>query len=136
MSTVTRIVQFEATVPAGTAAANPLVTQCQLGPGTVEWVEIQVPPGPRGQMGLYVASSLQQIIPYRVGATPIWLTVDGAMLRYDLDGLPDSGDFQVVAYNTGNYPHTWWARFGVNDELGGPAPDASTAAPDLSVLNS
>lgn len=111
---VDQVQSFAVTVPAGTAQANPLIVPTRLLDGfDVEWVELRWPPGPRGQVGLYVASSGTQILPFRTGATPNWLIEDGQLVRYDVDTGIDSGDWSVVAYNVGNYPHTVFVRFGI-----------------------
>lgn len=112
---VVLVQQFAVVVPASTPVANPQVTQAQL-PGiyVVEWIELKVPPGPRGEVGFYIASSLTQIVPFRTGATANWLILDNDEIHWDMTDQPDSGDWQIVAYNTGNYDHTLWVRFGLN----------------------
>ena len=127
MAAVVQVQQFTITVPAGTTVAAPQTTQTQLGDGwRVEWLEVRMPPGPRGQVGLYVASSGQQVIPFTTGTAHQWLVLDGEKERFEVTGQPNSGDWQVVAYNTGNFPHTFWVRFGVNL-----VPDTRTLAPVL-----
>lgn len=120
---VARVLQFAITVPAGTALAVPLVTPCQLDATVLEWVEVRMPPGPAGFVGFWVSSSGQQVLPFTVGSTPDPLVLDGEVVHWDLDAMPDSGDFSVSAYNTGRYPHTIYVRFGVNDTV-----DANAAA--------
>lgn len=133
---VSKVLQFTCVVTAGTDDTAPIVFQCQLGSSVLEWVEIQVPRGPNGQMGFYVASSGQQVIPYIVGAATEWIVSSDRILHLDLVDFPDSGDYQLVAYNTGTSDHTIQIAFGINQV---DAPDtgqvsAQTASAQLSTL--
>jgi hypothetical protein len=87
----------------------------------VQWVELEIPPGPAGNLGLYVASSGVQIIPQAQTGTPMWLVLDNRTVHWDVTNLPDSGDFQIVAYNTDLNNHTYWVRFGLT-EIVAPVP--------------
>ena len=109
-----QIQQFVCTVPAGTPEATPVTIEMQLGIFEVSWVEILVPPGPSGQVGFYLASSNTQTIPWWNGLTNSWIVADNELLRYDLSDQPDSGDWQFVAYNQGNFPHSIYVRFGLD----------------------
>lgn len=114
MAAVERIPQFDLTVPAGTPVVNPAKFSTVVDPGfNLEWVEFEVPPGARGQVGFYLASSGVQVFPHRVGVTPRWVRMDGVMPRYDVDYKITSGDWSIVAYNTGLNPHLIVVRFGL-----------------------
>jgi hypothetical protein len=109
-----QVQQFAATVPAATTKTAPQITQMQLGVFEVEWVEVQVPDGANGQVGFYVASSGQQVFPFRAGSTPIWVVSNNRVFHWDVTGQPTSGDWQLYAYNSGTFPHTVTCHFGVS----------------------
>lgn len=112
---VVQVKQFEITVPAGTPIANPQVTATIFDDGfTLEWVEIRMPPGPRGQVGVAITSSRVQLLPYTTGITRNWLRLNDEDLHWDFYDMPDTGDYGVIAYNIGNYPHTFQVRYGVS----------------------
>lgn len=99
---------FPVTIPAGTAKATPQTTQMTMPPRIVDKVEIEVPPGPRGEVGFHLGSKGTQIIPDGVGT---YIVTDGETIQWPLEGQMDSGGWEMVAYNTGFYSHTITARF-------------------------
>lgn len=115
------------TVPAGTPIANPQLTKITLPARKVERVEVQVPPGPRGEVGFRLGSSGVQFIPYDLGG---WLITNNEVVPLELDGLWDSGAWEFTAYNTGTYAHTLTVRFhlGVVQQPGRSTPAPLTAA--------
>lgn len=89
-----------------------------------EWIKWRVPRGPKGLMGWYLASSNTPVIP----AQPqTWIVADGESGVWQVDGLHTSGDWHVVAYNTGAWPHTIYLEFGVRPIAGAPLPSARLA---------
>lgn len=97
------VYRFPVTVPAGTLQANPQVTELAMPPRIVRRVEVTVPPGPHGLVGLQLTSGGQQMIPINRGQ---FLTPDGRTLEFDLDDYITSGAWELTAYNTGGQPHT------------------------------
>lgn len=108
-----QVQHFPVTIPTGVAIATPQVTQLQLGVFQVDWVEVEVPAGVNGVVGFYVASSGQQVVPFRKGSAPIWVRTTDTIKHWDLVEAPTSGDWQLVAYNIGGYPHLLQVTFGV-----------------------
>lgn len=109
-----QVQHFACTVPPGTPVASPVTIPTELGIFQVTFIEVNVPSGFNGQVGFYIASSGQQVLPFRSGATPNWLILNDTEKHWDLEDQPDSGDWAIVAYNTGNFPHTLYVTFGVN----------------------
>ena len=99
---------FAVTIPAGTAQASPQVSDLAMPPRLVERIEVRVPPGPRGQLGFQIGMAGRQLLPYNAGQ---YVVTDDEALSWDLYDLPSSGAWQVIAYNTGAYPHTLYLRF-------------------------
>lgn len=109
-----QVQQFACTVPIGTPISAPVTIEMQLGVFTVDWVDIDVPPGPSGALGFYLASSNVQIIPFTEGGTFNWMIPDDLHKQWDLTGYPTSGDWQFVGYNLGAFAHTVYLAFGVD----------------------
>ena len=114
---VSLIVPYTCLVPAGTAQATPAAFQMTLPPLDIAWLEWTVPPGPGGDVGFWIGSAGQPIIPYTVGA-PYWIVTDDEKVHWDLVDQPDSGDWQLQAYNLGVRDHSIYVRWG----LAPPAP--------------
>lgn len=121
---VAEVYSYDVTVPHGTLSTTPQVTTLAMPVRIIRWVEIIVPPGPAGRVGLRVASNRTQVIPVNVGA---WLTNDNEKLRVDLETRVQSGAWQLIAYNTGIFDHTVTVRFGV--DLAGVGADAGRLQP-------
>lgn len=109
---VSEIYQFANTVNAGTAKANPAFFPMALPMMDVAWVEWEVPPGARGDVGFWIGSHGQPIIPFASGPAN-WIVTDGRAAHWDVADLMDSGDWQMAGYNIGVRPHTVTIRFGL-----------------------
>lgn len=101
-----RIFEFNVTVAAGAGtAANPVKTKLTLPQNTiVTLVELFIPPGPRGTVGIAVGFSGVQVIPEETGT---YLATDDKLISWPLDGFPDSGAWEFWGYSTGQYAHTF-----------------------------
>jgi hypothetical protein len=117
------VYEFAVTIPAGTAITAPTTTKCSMPTREVQRIEIKVPPGPNGQMGFRVGGSGQQFIPRGAGQ---WVVTNNEEISWDITDAFDSGDWDVIGYNTGDYAHTIYIRFLVVLPLAanplGPAP--------------
>lgn len=120
---------FDVTVPAGTLKAAPQVTNLGIPPRDVREIEVIIPPGPRGVVGFQLAAAGQQMLPYEPGA---FFVSDHEKIAWPVEEQITSGAWQLIAYNTGQYPHTLEVRFLV--DLPRPAP-AGALLP-LSALSS
>lgn len=121
---------FAVTIPANTPIATPVIIDTGFGPFEVPLVEVRIPPGPNGRMGFQIAVSGTQIIPWNRGQ---WIVGDNESLSFPTEEFPNSGAWQVIAYNTGVYDHTIYVRYSLNPVIGSPAPPA--AVPDPGVLS-
>jgi hypothetical protein len=74
---------------------------------TLEVLELEVPPGPSGLMGFYVANNGVQWVPQPAGTYLLW---NDARASWPLYGQPNGAGWAIVGYNTGAYPHTVTAR--------------------------
>lgn len=102
------VYDFSVTVPAGTAQATPQVSNLSMPPRVVTDVEIRVPPGPRGLVGLALGAAGVPVIPRLAGQ---WIVTDDEVIRWPLEGQITSGAWQLRAYNTGSFAHTLHVRF-------------------------
>lgn len=99
---------FSATIPAGTPQSAPVAISLAMPPRVVRRIEWKVPPGPKGNMGFQIGMAGTQLIPYSVGA---FIVADDDSEGWDLVGLPSSGAWQLLGYNTGIFAHTVYLRF-------------------------
>lgn len=102
--------QYQVTVPAQTPIDDPQVTDLPVTQNTVVWVSWRVPPGPNGQMGFYLSMGGIQVVP---AGTLNWVIANDEEQIVSLTNLPDSGAWQVTAYNLGAYAHSVTVRFAV-----------------------
>src|ERR1700736_123849 len=99
---------FDVTTPVGTLQTAPLRASLAIPPREVTEIEIIIPPGPRGLVGLAIANGDNPVIPYEPNS---WLVSDNEQIRWPLEGHITSGAWQLLAYNLGQYPHTVEVRF-------------------------
>lgn len=114
--------QYLSTIPAGTPKASPHTDQIGLNNLVIESIELEVPAGPNGLMGFYVANGGTQWMPSTAGT---WLIWDDKIETWRLENQPHGGGWSIVGYNTGKYPHTITTRWHVNplDTPGPAGPD-------------
>ena len=99
---------FAVTVPAGPPIATPAVTQVNFPARIVSGVTWKVPPGPSGNLGWRLTmNNGVPVIPTGGG----WIIADNESDTWALQAQPDSGYWEVTAYNTGTYPHTIYLYF-------------------------
>jgi hypothetical protein len=103
-----QVQSFAVTIPPGTPKATPLVTPLTFPPRIVDEIEIQVPPGPRGEVGFQLGASGGQVIPVTVGQ---FIVTDNEVIHWPVEHQLDNGAWQLIAYNTGAQPHTLTVRF-------------------------
>lgn len=130
---VIQVQHFSPTIPAGTPATSLYKLQMQLGQFQVDWVELDIPPGSQGNVGFYLASSNQQVIPYQPGT---FLVSTGTFRHWDLTGYPTSGDWQFYGYNLGTFAHTINITFGLELAPSVYASNTSSGLIPVSVLES
>lgn len=107
----TELKTFDVTTPAGTTKASPQVASLAMPPRLVERIEIMVPTGPNGQLGLQLTTGGQLIYPVDKNT---WIIASGEVVNLELTGAIQSGAWQLTSYNTGQYPHTVQVRFYLN----------------------
>lgn len=108
-----RVEVFTLVTPAGTPISAPMVHDMRINPGVVAGLEIIIPPGPSGLMGVRITHAGETIIPYR-GAD--WLVTDDEKIAWPLTDYPDAGAWGARIYNDDIYEHAIVVRFLV-DEL-------------------
>lgn len=103
--------QFTVVIPANTPKATLAVVKMKLNLFDIESIDIEVPPGPSGLMGFYLALSGQQWIPWEMGEFLIW---DDRAANWPLTEQPTSYGWEVHGYNLDVYDHSIVVRFHVN----------------------
>lgn len=98
---------WQVTVPPATLPAAPQTTSLPIPSQQITSLVVRVPPGPRGCVGFQVTYARSQAFPYTVGT---WVIVDNDAVEFDPPGNLTSGDWGIVAYNTGVFPHTLYVE--------------------------
>ena len=124
------VLQFSATIPAGTLETVPATVDLPMDNWDIEQVDLEVPPGPAGLMGFYVANNGVQWIPATPGA---WLVWDDVQQSWPFTDQPNASGWAVVGYNTGVYDHAVTVRFHVNPTS---AATTTTSAPTVTFVSS
>lgn len=113
-----RVLQYAATIPAGTLETAPVTVTFDLDNWTIEQIDLEVPPGPAGLMGFYVDNNGVQWIPASPGQFLVW---DDVQQSWPFTDQPDASGWSVVGYNLGTYDHQVIVRFHVNPTVVAPA---------------
>lgn len=99
---------FNLTTLAGTLPSAPKVFSLAVQRNmVVSLIRIRVPPGPRGELAFQMTSGGVPVIPYGGG----FVFPDNETIEWPLDDAMDSGAWQLTAYNTGNFAHTVYVQF-------------------------
>lgn len=98
-----QIRRFEVTVPAGTPKAAPIVADISFPVMRLLRVDWHLPPGCATVVGFFLSMGGVQVQPLPAGT---FVTGEGVSGSWALDDAPDSGGWQLAAYNTGGHPHT------------------------------
>ena len=104
----TSVTELVATVPAGTIPPDFAVIELTIESSSVDAVRWRVPPGPRGNMGWALAMGGVQVIPDDAGS---FIIADDEYDTWQIEGLPDSGAWQLIGYNTGTFDHSVYLGF-------------------------
>lgn len=122
------LIQFACTIPAGTAITAPVTIPMSMDLWEVESIDVEVPTGPSGLMGFYLAIGDEPWIPH---AMDEWIVWDNQSKNWSLSNQPTSYGWNLVGYNTGIYDHTVTVRFHVNAvSLAG-----SSSAPSITIIS-
>lgn len=97
-----------ATIPPSTLASAPVTVDISFPPRIVERITWRVPKGAVGLMGWALTSGGGWVIPADYGT---YLIAEGESGNWAMEGLHDSGAWQVTGYNLGNQPHTVMLEF-------------------------
>lgn len=117
----TQVRQFTATIPANTLKTALATVPLSLDYVDIESIDLEVPPGPAGLMGFYIARSGQQVIPFESGEFLVW---DDRFDSWYLTDQPTGGGWEIVGYNLDVYDHAVVVRFHTN-----PVQSANTVVP-------
>ncbi len=98
-----QIRSFQVPVPANTPIAAPIRSDVSFPAMHVDSIKWRVPRGTGGQVGWRLTSGGAQVLPHNIGG---WIVANGEADSWNLEGLHDSGMWEVTAYNTHIFPHT------------------------------
>lgn len=127
-----RIEIVDVTIASGVLKAAPTTTVLTWREGYPEFVEIRVPPGPSGLVGIQVMHSDRVIIPKEANT---FLVTDDEIVLWRLEGFPYNAVYKIRAYNEGFYSHTIQFRWGINEISREQLVRAPSALPPLPVVS-
>lgn len=104
---VSRVEEFELTVPAATLKTAPAVSAIEFNPGTIVRYELLIPDGPAGLSGVRLAAFGTQIMP---NATGTWIVANNDKVAGEPYNWPNSGKLEWQAYNEDLNEHTYRLR--------------------------
>ena len=99
---------FDVTIPAGTPRASPQVSLTQFPTAIVERIEWLFPAGCAGLVGIQIGARNVAVIPFDASQ---FITRTGDSSGIDLTDMHNTGDWSVIGYNTGAFPHTIHVTF-------------------------
>lgn len=103
----TEVHEFPIVVPAGTPRSAPLTFNLAMPPRQVVRIDVEVPPGPRGEVGWAIGAAGVAILPAEAGA---FIVTDSRVVEWPLEDQIDSGAWQLFVYNTGAFNHALYVR--------------------------
>ena len=95
------------TTPAGTPIDNPLITPWPLVDANLDFIDIIIPDGPSGQLGVAVYWSGTQILPWGSNS---WIITNNEKIHTPIDSYITIGGLSVYTYNLGIFDHTIYLR--------------------------
>lgn len=107
----TEVHQTTAVIRAGTPYPSLVTVPLEIANYEIESIDLEVPPGPQGVMGFYLALDEQQWLPYDMGEFIVW---NDRTENWALDDQIVNGTWNCVGYNNGMYDHAVTIRFHVN----------------------
>lgn len=124
-----RVFQFSSTIPPDTLPSAPVTVPISLDNWELESLDLEVPPGPHGLMGFYIANNGVPWIPNESGEFLVW---DDVIQSWPFADQPNASGWAIVGYNTGVYPHSVTTRWHVNP----PTAAQQANLPTLTVVTS
>lgn len=131
----TEVHQFSATIPADTPFDTPVTIALEQANYEIESIDIQVPPGPSGLVGFYLALADTQWIPFEAGEFIVW---DDHIASYATENQIVNGGWNLVGYNGGAFDHTITITFHTNPigSADAPAPYVPFTGPTVVIQTS
>lgn len=106
-----QVIRATATIPAGVTADSPDTFEVTLDNWDIVSIDLEVPPGPAGNMGFFLSNNGQPWIPRVVGEYFVW---DDHHQSFAVTDYPSGSGWQITGYNTGSYDHIVIVTFHVN----------------------
>lgn len=116
---------FIVTTPSGVTAASPQHTKMQFAAANVSRIEVYIPPGNNGNLAFQVNNGGGSFVPANGEG---FMFADDQRMVWDFSDAPNNGNWEAVTYNTGNFTHSIWVYFHLENLL------VSGAAPSTSLI--
>lgn len=102
---------FQVTCPPGTTQDAPFIADLLMPVRIVDEIRVRVPPGPLSSMGFAIGAGGVPIIPYD---SDVFVVANDETFTWDLADQIESGAWQALMFNNGQYPHTIYIYFTVH----------------------
>lgn len=99
---------FAPIIAANTPIAAPAVLDISFPARVVERIDWRMPEGSMGLVGWYLAMGGVQLLPQQQGE---YVIAHGETGFWEVEGLPDSGAWQLIGYNLGTNQHSVFLTF-------------------------
>lgn len=103
----TQIYARAATIPAGTLIAAPVTIDISIPQMVTELIEWHLPKGAAGLVGWRLTSGGAAVLPADFNS---WIITEAEKSSWTVQGLHDSGKWEVTGYNLGTFPHSVYVR--------------------------
>lgn len=123
------VYSFTLSVPAGTPKNNPAVLLTRFPPRIIRAIKWRVPHGPNGVLGFRISMGGVQVFPSNIGG---FIIADAESETWNVDNQPDSGAWDVTAYNTGTHAHQIFINYYAEVMRPKPVPKAPVSYLELS----
>lgn len=104
----TQIYANAAQIPAGTLISAPVTVDVSIPQMRTELIEWHMPKGAAGLVGWRLTSGGAAVLPANFGS---WIVTEAEKGSWTVEGLHDSGKWEITGYNLGTFPHSVYVRF-------------------------
>lgn len=105
---VAEVRAFVIEIPTTATVAAPYIASLAMPARIVREIRARFPSGSNGEVGIAFGSGGQRVVPWNSDG---WLVGSNESMAWPLENQIESGAWQLIAYNTGQFPHTVYVQF-------------------------
>lgn len=119
------------TCSSGTTEADAVEVDVSFQAGTVLQVELLIPDGHAGQTGIAIAQAHQIIIP---ATGTDWIVGNDNRIVWTVADFLNTGEWSAFVYNNGDFDHSWYVTFLINENTDAVIPASSSPLPVADIM--